>query len=269
MGRSGDGASNPFPVARAVATGDAFRARAAARRRPAWARGRGPLSTGFVTAQRSRALQALAAAPWQRLVGLRQAEVTNLLTTEIGRVANASGYLVQCVVALAMLVVQGALALAPLLAAAAPLLVVLGGGGVLLAQGRTRDLGGALVRGNTALAGHVGAVLGGLKVAAAQNAQGAFLAEFAGTQRDLQTTALAFSKRQADGRRTVAIASAAVLDEAMNAIDAAGEARLLARLAALDPRPEIVMISHRAESVAVCDHVIEVRDGVVRTMPGR
>lgn len=52
-----------------------------------------------------------------------------------------------------------------------------------------------------------------------------------------------------------------VLDEAANAIDAAGEAALLERLAALDPRPTIVMISHRAESLVRCDRVITVELG--------
>jgi ATP-binding cassette subfamily C protein len=52
-----------------------------------------------------------------------------------------------------------------------------------------------------------------------------------------------------------------VLDEAANAIDAAGEAALLARLAALDPRPTIIMISHRAESLVRCDRVITIELG--------
>jgi ABC-type multidrug transport system fused ATPase/permease subunit len=52
-----------------------------------------------------------------------------------------------------------------------------------------------------------------------------------------------------------------VLDEATNAIDAASEAALLARLAALDPRPTIVMITHRAESMACCDQVITIEQG--------
>jgi len=52
-----------------------------------------------------------------------------------------------------------------------------------------------------------------------------------------------------------------VLDEAANAIDAAGEKALLERLAALDPRPTIVMISHRAESLVRCDRVITIELG--------
>ena len=54
-----------------------------------------------------------------------------------------------------------------------------------------------------------------------------------------------------------------VLDEAANAIDAAGEAALLDRVKALDPRPTILMISHREESLSWCDRVIRVSDGSV------
>lgn len=52
-----------------------------------------------------------------------------------------------------------------------------------------------------------------------------------------------------------------ILDEATNAIDIAGEADLLTHLAALSPRPTIVMVAHRGESLAHCDRVITVRDG--------
>jgi ATP-binding cassette subfamily C protein len=52
-----------------------------------------------------------------------------------------------------------------------------------------------------------------------------------------------------------------VLDEAANAIDAGGEKALLERLAALNPRPTIVMISHRAESLVRCDRVITIELG--------
>jgi ATP-binding cassette subfamily C protein len=54
-----------------------------------------------------------------------------------------------------------------------------------------------------------------------------------------------------------------VLDEATNAIDAASEAALLSRLSALDPRPTIVMVSHRAESLTVCDQVITIERGTM------
>ncbi|MET0273693.1 MAG: ABC transporter ATP-binding protein, partial [Phenylobacterium sp.] len=55
-----------------------------------------------------------------------------------------------------------------------------------------------------------------------------------------------------------------VLDEATNAIDVAGEADLLARLAALEPRPTVVMVAHRAESLVHCDGVVQIEQGRLR-----
>ena len=47
-----------------------------------------------------------------------------------------------------------------------------------------------------------------------------------------------------------------LLDEATNAIDVASEARLLDRLVRLDPRPAIVIVAHRLDSLARCDRII-------------
>ncbi|MCF8475951.1 MAG: ABC transporter ATP-binding protein/permease [Pseudolabrys sp.] len=52
-----------------------------------------------------------------------------------------------------------------------------------------------------------------------------------------------------------------VLDEATGAIDVAGEREVMARLRMLAPRPVIVIIAHRAESVALCDRVLRFADG--------
>ena len=46
-----------------------------------------------------------------------------------------------------------------------------------------------------------------------------------------------------------------VLDEATSAIDVAGEREIIDRLLAVTPRPTIVMIAHRAESLQRCDAV--------------
>jgi ATP-binding cassette subfamily C protein len=54
-----------------------------------------------------------------------------------------------------------------------------------------------------------------------------------------------------------------VLDEAASAIDAASEAELLNRLKALDPRPTILTISHREESLARCDVIVRVESAKV------
>ncbi|WP_296612496.1 ABC transporter ATP-binding protein [Sphingomonas sp.] len=55
-----------------------------------------------------------------------------------------------------------------------------------------------------------------------------------------------------------------VLDEATNAIDQASEGELLTRLAALDPRPTILIVAHRDSSLRLCDTLIRVNDGVAR-----
>jgi ATP-binding cassette, subfamily C, bacterial len=52
-----------------------------------------------------------------------------------------------------------------------------------------------------------------------------------------------------------------VLDEATNAIDEPGEQAILARLAGLPDRPTIIMIAHRASSLAFCDQLIRLRSG--------
>ncbi|MBI5908606.1 MAG: ABC transporter ATP-binding protein [Betaproteobacteria bacterium] len=48
-----------------------------------------------------------------------------------------------------------------------------------------------------------------------------------------------------------------VLDEATSAIDVASERDILERLRALKPQPTIVIIAHRAESLALCDRVFQ------------
>lgn len=52
-----------------------------------------------------------------------------------------------------------------------------------------------------------------------------------------------------------------ILDEATNAIDIAGEHEILSRLVALQPKPAIVMIAHRIESVSLCERVLSLEDG--------
>ena len=52
-----------------------------------------------------------------------------------------------------------------------------------------------------------------------------------------------------------------MLDETTSAIDVGTERKLLERLAALPWRPAIVLIAHRAESLTMCDRIIEFADG--------
>jgi ATP-binding cassette, subfamily C, bacterial len=52
-----------------------------------------------------------------------------------------------------------------------------------------------------------------------------------------------------------------VLDEATSAIDIAGERDVIDRVLTIRPRPTIVMIAHRAESLAPCDRVLRLEAG--------
>ncbi len=52
-----------------------------------------------------------------------------------------------------------------------------------------------------------------------------------------------------------------ILDEATSAVDVAGERELLERLLALRPRPTVVMIAHRAESLSLCERVLVLEGG--------
>jgi ATP-binding cassette subfamily C protein len=52
-----------------------------------------------------------------------------------------------------------------------------------------------------------------------------------------------------------------VLDKATGAIDVAGERDILERLRVLSPRPTIVIVAHRAESLALCDRVLRFDSG--------
>jgi ATP-binding cassette subfamily C protein len=52
-----------------------------------------------------------------------------------------------------------------------------------------------------------------------------------------------------------------VPDEATSAIDVAAERRILERIRDISPRPTIVMIAHRAESLAYCDRMLRFQNG--------
>lgn len=59
-----------------------------------------------------------------------------------------------------------------------------------------------------------------------------------------------------------------VLDEATSAIDVDGERGILVRLHALTPRPTIVIIAHRAESLALCGQIFEFDKGYCKLRSG-
>ncbi len=54
-----------------------------------------------------------------------------------------------------------------------------------------------------------------------------------------------------------------ILDEATSAVDLATEARIFAALRAQVPRPAMLVIAHRAETLAFCDRVVRLHAGRV------
>lgn len=167
------------------------------------------LQTGFIEAERNRCMQALASAPWGRVVGMRHARITNLITAEIGRLSTASFFMIQGIVQSAMLAIQTIIAfsLAPGLAALAAVLLLLGGGVFLATQGATRELGRSTVNLGQAMMANATGFLSGLKTAAAQNAKRSFVAEFESIQHDMRDRQLTFQRRQARGRLVFAAVS--------------------------------------------------------------
>jgi ATP-binding cassette subfamily C protein len=52
-----------------------------------------------------------------------------------------------------------------------------------------------------------------------------------------------------------------VLDEATSAIDVPAERKILNAIVGLQPRPTIVMIAHRDESLSFCDRIVRLQNG--------
>lgn len=167
------------------------------------------LQGGFIEALRNRTLATLAAAPWSRIVSLRHARITNLIGTEMQRVGASAQFMISGSVAMVMLIMQAALAfsLAPMFAAIAILALTIGGLALLGTYGRTRDIGGDVVRQNQAMMGSAATFLGGLKTAAAQNAQGRFVAEFAAIQSSLKDRQIVYALRTSRSRMVFALGS--------------------------------------------------------------
>lgn len=175
------------------------------------------LNTGFVERQRMALIHALAEARWQDVANLRHARITAAIGTDVQKVAAATHYLLQAVVAAVMLAAQGLLTLliAPALGLLALVVIVIGGLCLVPALRRAGGIGSAALEGKARMMHASGQFLAGLKVAVAQNAQGAFVRDFEDGARALSHHYLAFERRQSRmrvGTATVsAVAGAGVL----------------------------------------------------------
>ncbi|PKP90592.1 MAG: hypothetical protein CVT77_14690 [Alphaproteobacteria bacterium HGW-Alphaproteobacteria-16] len=168
------------------------------------------LQSGFTIALRADVVGSLAAAPWERLVGIDHARISSLLMTDISRLATAGHFLIQIAVAGAMVAIQlvVAFSLAPLFALVA--VTLLGGAGLVmrLAHRRTASMGQEIVRANHQLLGSAAGFLGGLKASAAQNASARFAGEFNAAQIGATAQQRQFTRAQANSRTIFGIGSA-------------------------------------------------------------
>jgi ATP-binding cassette subfamily C protein len=160
------------------------------------------LQMGFVEQVRGGAARSLAAAPWQAVSRLQHARVMHLMSGDMQRIASAIQSIVQLITAVVLIVFQAGIALflAPLLTAMALLLIVIGMVGTLFVLRRFSDLGAQLTRASLALMHETTQFLGGLKLAAGQNRQSAFVDEFEASVATLKSRQMAFMRQQTANR---------------------------------------------------------------------
>jgi len=165
------------------------------------------LQMGFVEQIRARLAKRLAAAPWPVVSRLQHARVTNLMSGDIQRIGSAALFIVQLSTALVMTLFQIAivLLLGPALAGIALLLIAIGAMANLVMLGRAHALGARLSRTNVALMHETTQFLGGLKLAAGQNRQADFVAEFEASLAEVKRQQMAFVRQQSTNRRTATI----------------------------------------------------------------
>ncbi len=142
--------------------------------------GQARLRVRFVEAQRTKLVNRLAAAPWDRLSRLQHARVNHLLGSDVVLTGSCVHHLLQVAASAVLVAVQWGLALliSPFLTLWAAALLLLACGILSPKLAKSRSLGRAVCEGNHALAVSGGRFLAGLKPAVSQNLQHAFAGEF-------------------------------------------------------------------------------------------
>ncbi len=160
------------------------------------------LQIGFVEYRRARIVERLAATSWDRLVKLRHARITHIMSGDIQRVGMATQVVLQLVVAAAMLTAQCALIflLAPLLAAVALALLALTAFAYVPVTRRAHVFGTMVADQNLSLLNATTQFLGGLKLAIGANLQGSFVTEFRDTLRNLTRRQVDFQRQHTKAR---------------------------------------------------------------------
>ena len=168
------------------------------------------LQSGFIEAQRLGIAERLAAAPWGSIARLRHARITHIMSGDIQRVGMAAHFMLQSLVASAMLLAQCVLVflLAPVLALVALGVMILGGIMIVPLIRRAYGLGGIVTGANLSLLNLTGQFLDGLKLAMSQNLQGGFLAEFRQTLDELRRRQVQYLRQQTNSRLVLTTLSA-------------------------------------------------------------
>jgi ATP-binding cassette, subfamily C, bacterial len=165
------------------------------------------IEMGFVETVRARLATPLAAAPWPVVSRLQHARVTHLMSGDIHRVGTATHYMVQFAAALVIIAAQIviALLLAPLLTCVALVLIAIGAAVGFVMLRRAHDFGAKLSRMGIALMHETSQFLGGLKLAAGQNRQANFVAEFQDSLDRLRHEQLAYVAQENRNRLAASI----------------------------------------------------------------
>ncbi len=165
------------------------------------------LQMGFVEEIRGRVAKRLAAAPWPVVSRLQHARVTHLMSGDIQRIGSATNFTVQFLAALVLTAFQIGIAflLAPTLTAMALVLIAIGVLASFVMLGRAHKLGTQLSRTGIALMHETTQFLGGLKLAAGQNRQAAFVDEFEASLAALKQQQFAFIRQQSASRLAATI----------------------------------------------------------------
>jgi ATP-binding cassette subfamily C protein len=170
------------------------------------------LQINFIGSQRTAAFHDLSKASWGRLSELRHARLINLMSGDVQRVAAAVQVALQGVVAVLILLAQGALALvlAPQLTLAVFGLIAIAAMVIWPTLAGVHRSGARVTDASLALISDAGSLLGGLKASIAQNTQPQFLARFEDSQAELVARHQAFVRRQARTRLVLTVTAGLV-----------------------------------------------------------
>jgi ABC-type multidrug transport system fused ATPase/permease subunit len=143
---------------------------------------------------------------------LQHARVTQLISGDIHRVGTATHFMVQFAATVVIIVAQIIIAfvLSPLLTFVALVLIAIGAAVGFLMLRRAHDFGARLNRMGIALMHETSQFLGGLKLAAGQNRQANFLAEFQASLDELKREQFAYLDQENRTRLAAALIAGSV-----------------------------------------------------------